>query len=268
MNPLERLRLRRRVATVPFWFHSIDLDGVVTPGIAESQALADELDSLRLPGLAGRSVLDVGAWDGYYSFAAERAGAERVTALDHWAWSVDLAAWRSYLAGCEASGETARQAEELAEIWRPVELPGKQGFDLARETLDSRVEPLVGDFMEMELAPLGSFDVVLFLGVLYHLKEPLRALQRLASLTGELAVIESEAEVLPGGEELPLCRFLEGSERGADPTNWWSPSAAALLAMCRAAGFSRTELISGPESAAPATDDGPRRYRAVVHAWK
>jgi hypothetical protein len=71
--------------SVPFWFHSIDLgQGVVTPGAMKSAALlSEENKHLHLPNFRGKSVLDIGAWDGYYSFLAERGGASRVVALDH-----------------------------------------------------------------------------------------------------------------------------------------------------------------------------------------
>jgi len=83
--------LRARVAEVPVWWHSIDLgDGIVTPGTKTSEWLTAELAQLELGDLRGKSVLDIGAYDGYYSFAAERMGAERVVALDGWVWSVDL----------------------------------------------------------------------------------------------------------------------------------------------------------------------------------
>ena len=75
----EGRELYAAVAAIPFWCHSIDLGmGVVTPGIKTPAALRKELASLRLPNLRGKSVLDVGAWDGFYSFTAERLGASRV----------------------------------------------------------------------------------------------------------------------------------------------------------------------------------------------
>ena len=69
------------------WFHSIDLgDGIVTPG--REGATAAKLERIGLPeSLAGRSVLDVGAWDGFFAFEAERRGAERVLATDWYCWS-------------------------------------------------------------------------------------------------------------------------------------------------------------------------------------
>ena len=68
------------------WFHSIPLkDGIVTPGRDDSMS---KLKQVCLPeDLSGKSVLDIGAWDGFFSFQAERNGAERVLATDHYSWS-------------------------------------------------------------------------------------------------------------------------------------------------------------------------------------
>src|ERR1700712_3578633 len=77
--------LRRRVADIEWW-HTMDLgDGIVTPGASKS---AETLPRLQMPAnLAGRTVLDVGAWDGFFSFEAERRGASRVVATDSFCWS-------------------------------------------------------------------------------------------------------------------------------------------------------------------------------------
>lgn len=239
----ESSELAERVAAIPMWWHTIDLgDGVVTPGVKPVDPQA-ELEALRLPDLRGKSVLDVGAWDGFYAFAAERLGAARVVALDHHVWSIDR------------STADARQPGE----WRPDTLPGKRGFDLAREALGSRVEPVVADFMEIDLSTLGTFDVVLFLGVLYHLRHPLRALERLAAVTKEVAVIETEAVELPGSGHRAFCEFFEHEHRG-DPTNWWAPNERALVALCRTAGFADVNVLTrAPRSG---------RYRLVAHASK
>ncbi|HEX7784685.1 MAG TPA: hypothetical protein VF653_00555, partial [Methylomirabilota bacterium] len=75
-----------------FWFHSIDLGhGVVTPGTKPSKALRAEADAIFGPlDLRGKSVLDIGAWNGYFSFEAKRRHAERVLATDHYCWSPDI----------------------------------------------------------------------------------------------------------------------------------------------------------------------------------
>ena len=87
------------------WFHSIDLGhGVVTKGQKTAPTLAKELDALRLPSLSGKSVLDIGAFDGFYSFEAERRGAARVVSLDLQMWELETRLTDDYLAACAARG--------------------------------------------------------------------------------------------------------------------------------------------------------------------
>jgi len=273
--PYTKTDLEQRVQAAGFWWHSIDLGcGVVTPGRKSSSFLAKELRSLKLPSLADKSVLDIGAFNGYYSFAAERLGARRVVALDHYVWSLDLLEFKRYLSDCRARGVTPQPAPQTR-FWDPTLLPGKRPYDLAHSALDSRVETVVGDFMHMDLAPLGMFDVTLFLGVLYHMEDPLGALRRLASLTQHLAVIETHAVAVHGYESREMCEFYSADQLSDDPSNWWSPNLKALQGMCEAAGFSRVEIVAGKERARrlallPSflSFEKPRRFRAVVHAWK
>ena len=185
MGLLARIKRRgaselRAEADQILWFHSLHLGrGVTTRGVRSRFRLASELRALRLPDLRGRTVLDIGAWDGYFSFAAERRGAERVVALDHYAWSMDWHAQRAYVARMVTAGMTPEPFDRVSEVWRPDELPGKRGFDLAHRCCGSSVESVVGDFMTMDLTTLGRFDVVLYLGVLYHMQDPFAALRRL-----------------------------------------------------------------------------------------
>jgi len=250
--------LRARVAQVPYWWHSIDLgDGVVTPGVKTSAWLDAELAQLRLGDLRGKSVLDIGAYDGYYAFAAERMGARRVVALDRWVWSVDLPGYTRYREECIADGRPVEPVETLPEYWRPDELPGRKAFDVAHEALASRVEVVVGDLLDCDLEALGTFDVVLYLGVLYHVRHPLLALERLLAVTRGTAIIETQAESFRTHERTSLARFYEDDELNHDPSNWWTFNEPALLAMCRAAGFSRAETLSAPPR-------WKRRIRAMV----
>ncbi len=236
------------------WFHSIDLgDGQPTPGVKSSATLEAETAHLELPAtLGGMSVLDVGTWDGYFAFEMERRGAASVTALDYYAWATDHSRWGQYHAATVAAGALPLPPDEVPEVWDPANLPGRAGFDQARAALNSRVRPVVGDFMTMDLEALGKFDIVLFLGVLYHLKDPFLALRRLRQVTRGVAVIETGAVVLPGWTDERLWMFIEGSELDSDPSNWWLPTSAGLAAMCRAAGFSSTRVtVESPEYAAP-----------------
>jgi len=259
-------RARGLVQSVPFWWHSIDLGGgVVTPGYHSLETMAGLLEELRLPDLRGKTVLDVGAWDGYYSFEAVRRGARRVVALDHYVWSLDLAAQQRYWRECQDQGVVPKPYHEIAELWQPDRLPGKQGFDAANRALGSRVESVVADFMTVDLDRLGSFDVVLFLGVLYHLENPFEAIKRLARVTKELAVMSTQAIVVPGFERHALCEFFESSELGADVSNWWAPNRHALAGMCRAAGYTSADVVSSVPEHTSETD-AVQRERLVAHA--
>jgi len=239
----ERRRLRRRIASVPFWWHSLDLgQGVVTEGAKRADHLRGEVESFRFPDLRGKSFLDIGAWDGFFSFEAERRGATRVVALDHYVWS-----WKP-------RPNLARES-----------LPDKKrGIEIAREALGSDVEVLVADFMTMDLDQLGEFDVVLFAGVLYHLLNPLEGLRRLAQVTRELAIVETEAIAVPELEDRAMFEFFENDELGGDPTNWWSPNAVALAGLCRTAGFGTVSVLNAPPG--QGTTSELQRYRLVAHA--
>ena len=262
MNSVFRRRRAVVIGSKPvdeiFWWHSIDLGDRVTPGHKTPELLDREWSNLRLPDLTGRSVLDIGCWDGWFSFRAERAGAARVVALDHYVWSLDLPRQQSYWRDCRERAITPQQYHEQPDLWHPDTLPGKAGFDLAHSTLNSRVEPVVADFMTVDLDTLGTFDIVLYLGVLYHMEEPLTALRRVRRATKSLAVIESEALTI-AGQTNALWEFVPGAAVNADIGNWWIPTEAGLHGLCRAAGFREVETVVGPP-------DGPEHYRLVVHA--
>ena len=276
---MEASELAARVAAMR-WHHQIDLGGgLVTPG------LADRLPELErtLPEMSGRSVLDIGAWDGLYSFLAEQRGASRVVALDHYVWGVDLAERNVHWAECAARGELPDTSRDEIDFWHD-DLPGRRPFELAGRVLGSSVEPVVADFMRTDLGALGGFDVVLYLGVLYHMPEPFTALQRVRAVTREVAVIETEGIHVPQYRDDTLLRFFAADELHLDFGNWFAASEAALHGMCRAAGFRRVETKLGPPPPPPAVDGAMRvargvrnriapprqtmsRYRLVVHAF-
>lgn len=275
-KPVTVAELQQAVDDIPFWYHSIDLGhGVVTEGDKSPDYLNWELAAIRLPDLAAKTVLDIGAWDGYYSWTAERLGARRVVSLDHFVWALDREQARAIAQRWREEGSRP-QPFETTDAWKPDTLPGKRGYDLAHQVLDSRAESYVADFTQVnyEAELDGPFDVVLWLGVLYHMRHPLLALQKVAEATQELAIIESEAVVWPGFEQYALCEFFERDELASDFTNWWSPSEKALVGMIRAAGFRQVEVLQGqPENARrprwPWTRSvQPSRYRTIVHAWK
>lgn len=201
-------RLEEEVAKIQ-WFHKIDLgDGVVTPGRVVSMSAKQ----LGIEDLRGKSVLDIGAWDGFYSFQAERCGAKRVLATDSFVWGGDN--WSS----------------------------GKAGFELARKSLNSKVEDRTIDVMDLSPESVGVFDVVLFLGVLYHLRHPLLALERVASVTGELLVLETQVDAI--NYPRPAMVFYPGREMADDPTNWWAPNPEGVEAMLKSCGFKEVKMLN------------------------
>lgn len=194
------------------WFHRIDLgQGIVTPGQSDT---AKMLERLHLPPLDGLSVLDVGAFDGFFSFEAERRGAARVAA-------VDPECWRD-------------------PPWGPHGWGTKRPFDLARRTLGSRVEDIDIDIDQISPATVGMFDVVFFFGVFYHLPDPWRYLRAVASVASRLLIVETHADMLEFPR--PAMAFYPGSEVSHDPSNWWGPNRAALAAMLGQCGFPRVTV--------------------------
>lgn len=250
MNPRSGSEVRDLEARVKAlrWYHTIDLgDGIRTTGADDTSYRLARLDLP--PSLNGRTVLDVGAWDGFFSFECERRGASRVVATDCFSWSGE--GWGS-----------------------------KAGFELARAALGSRVESLEVDVMELLPERMGMFDVVLLLGVLYHLKNPLAALERVASMTRELLVLETVVDMV--GVRRPVAAFYPNDELNGDPTNWWGPNPPAVEGMLRSVGFARirrvTPIPRAPYRAARGIShwlqgkndlrSAFRQDRAVFHAMK
>ena len=196
------------------WYHSIPLGhGMITPGYDHSSR---RLPRLGLPDdLTGKSVLDIGAWDGFFSFEAERRGASRVLATDSF-------------------------------VWRSPEW-GRAGFDFARRVLHSRVEDKEIDVLDLSPEAVGGpFDLVLFLGVLYHLQNPLLALERVFSVTGYQLILGTRVDMLY--HRRPAMAFYPGDELSHDPTNWWGPNPAAVEGMLRAVGFREVTVVRSPYS--------------------
>lgn len=257
--------LERLIAEHAFWWHSIDLgSGIVTPGHKPAPVMELELEALRLPDLHGKTVLDIGAWDGYFAFAAERLGASRVVAMDYYTWATDptTIVWKG-----SNSSEHRRESASTKPPWDPINLPGKKGFDLAHQALASNVESVFADLLTLDATTLGQFDIVLFLGVLYHTRYPAEMLEKVAMLTREITVLETESFVLPGYECLPLGQFFEKDELEENDSNWWSLTEPAIAGMCRSSGFASVQFLD-PYHRFQGSENGMTRHRALAHATK
>ncbi|CAG7633927.1 tRNA U34 carboxymethyltransferase [Paenibacillus solanacearum] len=226
--------LLKKIDEFPFWYHKIELpNGIVTPGWAPINR-----DSYGIPAdLKGKRVLDVGAWDGYWTFEALKRGAKEVVAIDDFS---------DYLGNLEESDRNA---------WGT--------FDLCREALGyseeqcKRIEMSVYDVSQ---EALGRFDIVFCFGTLYHLRHPLLALDKLSSVCQEEIFVESAisddfspyrgglGQGYSGGQM--VMEFYPNNEYGNNHTNWWAPTLQCMAYMVNAAGFKDVEgwkLIDNPK---------------------
>ena len=225
--PLSSIEIRRQVEALGPWFHNIDLAGVAT---APDHFLGNYpyvkwrkfADAIPAD-LAGKSVLDIGCNAGFYSIEMKQRGADRVLGVDF----DDV-----YL-------NQARFAAEVADV--EIEFRRLSVYDVGA---------------------LGErFDIVLFMGVLYHLRHPLLALDLIREhVAGDLMVFQSmqrgSTEVaalernypfwnyeLFNDPDFPKLHFIE-HRYADDPTNWWVPNRACVEAMLRSAGF---DIVGHPE---------------------
>jgi tRNA (mo5U34)-methyltransferase len=228
LKPATDSDLKARIDALGPWFHNMDLGGVWT---APDHFLGDypaqkfsRFASVVPDDLTGKSVLDIGCNAGFYSIEMKRRGAARVVGID----SDDR-----YLAQARLA------SEEL-------------GFgDIELRNLDVYNVGALGE----------TFDLVIFMGVLYHLRHPLLALDLIREhVAGDLMLFQTMQQgsnavldvpedhpfFMPGTTDkppffddpgYPKMHFIE-REFAHDWTNWWAPNAACSQAMLRAAGFS------------------------------
>lgn len=216
--------VRTRIAELGPWFHNIDLSGIATAPdhfLGNYPAEKWQRFAHAIPeDLCGRSVLDIGCNGGFYAIEMKRRGASRVLGIDF---------DKDYLA----------QARFAAEV---------SGLDI--------------EFARLSVYDVGAigerFDIVLFMGVLYHLRHPLLALDLIREhVAGDTLIFQSmqrgstEIEAVHANYDFwqtahfdcpgyPKMHFIE-HEYADDPTNWWAPNAACVEAMLRGAGFAITD---------------------------
>jgi tRNA (mo5U34)-methyltransferase len=215
---------RRLIATRTDWFHSIDVgDGIVTPGVCPAAYLELVLNTLQLADdMRGCRVLDVGAYDGFFAFECERRGADVV--------AVDM---------------------------HPEDF---RCFAMAKRLRGSRVQYRQMSVYDLQADVLGGpFDLVLCLGVYYHLRHLFVALDNLWQITrGELRLethVIDDHFVLGDGTvsrlkdidrrlvNTPIYRFYRFNELNrSDYSNWFGGNIAGVLESLSSAGFTPTLL--------------------------
>lgn len=187
------------------WYHSLRLpSGELIQGFQTEEQLQRRIAQFPIPeDLTGMRVLDIGAWDGWFTFEMERRGAEVVA----------------------------------------IDLVDDTNFRKARELMGSRAEYYIEDITFLTPEKYGYFDIVLFFGVLYHLKHPLLALERVCELSRNLVCVES----FVSDEDLnapAVMEFYESDELAGQFDNWCGPSLSCLMAFCRTAGFAEVTFQS------------------------
>ena len=208
---------REAIAKQEKWHHRIEVaPGVWTPGLQDTQTL---LSQIGMPeDLSGMRVLDIGARDGFFTFEAERRGAREVVALDN-------------------------------------ESPHNTGFAIAAGLLDSKATYVTENVYSLDPKRYGRFDLVLFLGVIYHLRHPLLALDRIHDVCSPGALLLLETHMIDEGlvdqagewrhladfhadlSLLPLVQYYPTDMLGSDPTSQWAPNRVALEGWLRGSGF-------------------------------
>ena len=200
------------------WYHTLELPGYTTSGVFDLRPVVGEYG---LPdSLAGKRVLEVGTWDGFWAFEMERRGADEVIAID-----LD---------------------DENELDWPPRRRTPKDevvrgsGFALAKELLDSKVERVVRSVYDATAEDLGTFDLVFCGSVLIHLRDQLLAMERIASLTKPGGVfISAEAyERVTDLAPFPMARFRGNRDKAVV---FWVPNRKGWRDMLWFAGFDRVE---------------------------
>ncbi|MEX2195971.1 MAG: class I SAM-dependent methyltransferase [Thermoleophilaceae bacterium] len=214
--------LRARVEALD-WYHTIELaPGLLTPGWFDLRGFVDQVG---FPGdLSGKRCLDVGSFDGFWAFTMEQRAAEEVVAVDvldphGWDWPI------------------GSDSETVAAIGKRKAKGA--GFEIARESLGSSVQRHERSVYDLDPDELGTFDFVYVGSLLLHLRDPIRAIERVRSVCrGEALFVDAidlELEIL---RKRPVVE-LDGLGRPW----WWRPSMAGFVRMVEVGGF---ELASKP----------------------
>jgi tRNA (mo5U34)-methyltransferase len=223
------------------WYHTIDLPGgVTTAGYFDTRVAVEKMWFPE--SLAGKRCLDVGTCDGFWAFEMEKRGAADVVGID-----VDDPTLRDLPAFVTSTHEDR----------------AGQTFALAKQALDSSVTRVPINVYDLSPEHVGKFDFAFVGAILLHLRDPIRALTAVRSVTDELLigdVIWLTGTKLFRGRPVAMLH-------GMGISTWWTANLAGLRRMCTAAGFD--VISSGGPFYVPFGDGHPPRRkgkRSVVRA--
>lgn len=186
------------------WFHSFVFDdGDKIDGIVPMSIQKHNLNVIHSLGVdfKSKNVLDIGCFDGYYCYTASKLNANSVIGIDVGPWNSQL--WKTHFDYVMQKGNISN------------------AFSLRM------------DFFDWD--ENNKKDLVIFMGVLYHLKHPVLALEKLRKITKGKLVLESHIDC--NELDYPAMRYYPNRELNNDPTNWWGPNIQCIKDMMTTAGF-------------------------------
>lgn len=209
------------------WYHTIDLgNGVITPGFVDHRS---QVHLYGLPdSLAGKRCLDVATFDGFWAFEMEKRGAAEVIGIDVHS-----------LADCDYPRNWRQEYLKA----RPNEIKGR-GLAYAKRALNSKVQRKVLSVYELSPERVGTFDFVFMSDLMLHLREPLRALEAVWSVTrGEAIIADTYDPALEATGVDNSIRFLLGLDDYSG-CFWWNFTSTALETMLRVARFQDVQKVN------------------------
>tara|TARA_Y100000593_G_scaffold95031_1_gene198556 strand:+ start:9443 stop:10201 length:759 start_codon:yes stop_codon:yes gene_type:complete len=214
------------------WWHIIELhEEIHTPGMRPSVKEKASYWKLNEINFKDKSVLDIGAWDGGFTFYAEKQGASELTSIDTWGASN----------GAMKEGEDLLLSSTAEAQWG-----SSKCFDFAAKALGSKAKRVVKNVYDVS-PDLGQFDIVMFLGVFYHLRHPMLALEKIRTVIKDNGILLVETLVSPppfmlGGEEC-FMQFFPGG-LGGDPTTFCAPTKKCLTYFLNSANFAVNKIMT------------------------
>jgi tRNA (mo5U34)-methyltransferase len=185
------------VASVPHWHHKFEIyPGIITPGTYDPSLLWDKLKIDTR--CEGKRILDIGASDGFFTRKLDTLGGN-VTAVDY------------------------REK-------------GGHGFGVMEKIYGKEFPYKHTNVYDIDVNSFGRFDIILFLGVLYHLPDMMRVFHKLRALCGSTLLLETHSDN-EFCKDIPAARYYKATSLSGDITNFWSPNALCVLDMLYDAGF-------------------------------
>jgi tRNA (mo5U34)-methyltransferase len=220
---------RDLVASIPHWHHKFEIyPGIITPGSYDPVFLWNKLKIDDR--CANKSILDIGASDGFYTRRMDMLGG-KVTAVD-------------------------------------FRRKNAHGFGVMEKLYGKEFPYRHCNVYDINVDDVGKSDLVLFLGVLYHLPDMIKAIHNVRSVCGSTLLLETHSDN-DFCKDIPAARYYRSASLAGDITNFWSPNAACVLDMLYDAGFDvvRHETWGDRLLVEAVVSDDPARSKKMAIAY-